>query len=133
MHAVNLSILEYLTVGDGNSLLFVEPLLNRRKLIVIRHIRRRRTPTREPVRTSAGEFFLLSGPGAGDLRAGPTAVGKEQTGFERAVPRAVPVAVLYCCTASPAVRIMVLTSGAKGTRTPDPLLAKQARSRGQRA
>ena len=78
MRALNLSISEYLTVGDGNSLLFVEPLLNRRKSTVIRHIRRRRIPTREPVRTRAEEFFLLSGPEPGDLRAGPTAVGKEQ-------------------------------------------------------
>jgi hypothetical protein len=36
---------------------------------------------------------------------------------------AVPVAVLRCCTTAPAVRISLLTSGAKGTRTPDPLLA----------
>jgi hypothetical protein len=36
---------------------------------------------------------------------------------------AVPVAVLSCCTIAPTVRIMLLTCGAKGTRTPDPLLA----------
>ena len=40
-----------------------------------------------------------------------------------AASHAVPVAVLCCCTLGPAVRIMFLTSGAKGTRTPDPLLA----------
>ena len=40
-----------------------------------------------------------------------------------AASHAVPVAVLCCCTLDPAVRISLLTSGAKGTRTPDPLLA----------
>jgi hypothetical protein len=33
-----------------------------------------------------------------------------------------PVAVLCCCTPGPAVRIMLLTSGAKGTRTLTPCL-----------
>jgi hypothetical protein len=41
---------------------------------------------------------------------------------------AVPVAVL-CCTVSPAVRIMSLTCGAKGTRTPDPPACKQRAAR----
>jgi hypothetical protein len=41
----------------------------------------------------------------------------------RAASHAIPVAALCCCTPAPAVRIMSLTSGAKGTRTPDPLLA----------
>jgi hypothetical protein len=40
-----------------------------------------------------------------------------------AASQAVPVAVLCCCTLGLAVRIMLLTCGAKGTRTPDPLLA----------
>jgi len=40
-----------------------------------------------------------------------------------AASHTVPVAVLCCCTHGPAVRITLLTSGAKGTRTPDPLLA----------
>jgi hypothetical protein len=40
-----------------------------------------------------------------------------------AASHAIPVAVLYCCTLGPAVRIMSLTCGAKGTRTNDPLLA----------
>jgi hypothetical protein len=43
-----------------------------------------------------------------------------------AASHAVPVAVLCCCTAAPAVRIMSLTCGAKGTRTPDPLLQSRA-------
>jgi hypothetical protein len=107
MRAVNLSIAEYLTVDDGNSLLFVEPPLSGRKSTVIRHIRRRRTPTREPVRTSAEEFFLLSGPGPGDLRARPTAVGKEQTGFERAVP--LQSRLLYCTAVQP-VRLFEMCS-----------------------
>jgi hypothetical protein len=33
-----------------------------------------------------------------------------------------------CCTLGPAVRIMSVTCGAKGTRTPDPLLAKPGQS-----
>ena len=43
-----------------------------------------------------------------------------------AAANATPIAVLCCCTLGPAVRIMSLTCGAKGTRTPDPLLAKIA-------
>ncbi len=34
-----------------------------------------------------------------------------------------PTAVLCCCTLDSNIRIMLLTCGAKGTRTPDPLLA----------
>jgi hypothetical protein len=40
-----------------------------------------------------------------------------------AASHAIPGAVLCCCTLGPAVRITLLTSGAKGTRTPDSLLA----------
>jgi hypothetical protein len=42
-----------------------------------------------------------------------------------AASHAVLGAVLCCCTTAPVFRNMFLTSGAKGTRTPDPLLAKQ--------
>jgi hypothetical protein len=46
--------------------------------------------------------------------------------FERAFGTSCEgVAVLCCCTYNPDVRIRLLTCGAKGTRTPDPLRAKQ--------
>jgi hypothetical protein len=53
----------------------------------------------------------------------PPTVRPKPRSNKRAASHAVPVAVLCCCTVGPAVRIMFLTSGAKGTRTPDPLLA----------
>jgi len=48
--------------------------------------------------------------------------GQERSGAKPnrcAITSAVTVAVLYCCTRCPAVRIMVLTCGATETRTPD--------------
>ena len=73
-------------------------------------------------------FFLRSGRiSAQDLgsvcrRPQPSARSKPASNA-CAASHAVPVAVLCCCTHGPAVRIMSLTCGAKGTRTPDPLLA----------
>jgi hypothetical protein len=45
----------------------------------------------------------------------------------RAVPRAITIAVLSCCTRCPVFRIMSLTSGAMGIRTPDLLHAMHRR------
>jgi len=59
-------------------------------------------------------FFLLSGP---ELGPGPgsmcrPAARSKPRSKACAASRAVPVAVLCCCTLAPAVRIMLLTSGA---------------------
>jgi hypothetical protein len=76
-------------------------------------------------------FFLLSGPESGPgpkLRAPQAAAARQERRPTRTGVRRLawaPVAVLCCCSPGPAVRITLLTSGAKGTRTPDPLLAKQ--------
>ena len=83
------------------------------------------TPPGKRRRALPNAFSLLSGSEVGlktwDLRL-PPAVAKPGSNA-CAASHAIPVAVLCCCTAGPAVRIWLLTCGAKGTRTPAPLLA----------
>jgi hypothetical protein len=118
-------------VGDGNSLPFADPLQERQEPALKQQIqdvthwpadRRRGTPTtafscsvaRIPTQTL----------GSVRRRPQPPARAKPHSNACTA-SHAIPAAVLCCCTTDPNVRIMLLTSGAKGTRTPDPLLAKQ--------
>jgi hypothetical protein len=80
--------------------------------------------------TEDGGFFLVSGlklPSRGNPPPTPAATawaGRPDPNV-CAGPQGGAAAVLCCCTRDQAVRILLLTCGAKGTRTPDPLLAKQ--------
>ncbi len=108
---------------------FTDPLYDRQEPALERQIQHAAhwTPGRRQ-RTRLRVSCLLTGPDPGPspesvCRRPRLPRGAEPCSNACAVSHAVPVAVLYCCTADPAVGIMSLTSGAKGTRTPDPLLA----------
>ncbi len=84
-------------------------------------------------------FFLLSAlkhPLAPDFRPpspGGLLAGAGSASNARTASHAVPAAVLSSGTRDPAVRILPLTSGAKGSRTLDPLLANNRPTVHQRA
>ena len=113
-------------LSDGNSLPFADPLPERQQPVLKRQIQptarwppgKRHCPLQ---RRSSCSVARNSAPDLEPVRAAAR-VGNAQ--LERcAASQAIPVAVLCCCTLGLAVRIIPLTCGAKGTRTPDPLRA----------
>ena len=121
---------EFVTAGDGNSLPFIDPLQERQEPAL-----NGRFGTLPAGRWTGGAGFYdgvlpAQRPGTQPRPWICAAAGREGEaplelvyGISRG-----PVAVLCCCTIDLAVRIMSVTCGAKGTRTPDPLLAKPGQS-----
>jgi hypothetical protein len=130
MRVANLrSATRILTVGNGNTWPFSDPLHGRQEPALKRQIQNLpRCGAGGGSRTarwrSSCSVARISVQDRRSVCRRPQPPARSKPGSNAcAASPPVPVAVLCCCTLSPAVRIMSLTCGAKGTRTPDPLLA----------